>query len=265
MRLAVRSLLKAPGFSAAVVLTLAIGLGANAALFAVVNRILLRPPPYADPARLVAVGETRDGLRDRPGPVSAPTFLAWQRETRTIERLAAYRPWGFVLTGSGEPERLTGARVSADLFSLLGITPTLGRTFTPDEDVFGKPRVAVVSEALWQRRLGSDRDLARRPLVLNGVAHAVIGVLPRGFSLPEADVLAIRDSLRWAAAGLAGGGVLAFFAARALAGALYEVPPTDLVTFAGAGAAATMVVLLGSTLAARTAMNVDPLVASRDQ
>ena len=78
--------------------------------------------------------------------------------------------------------------MSADLFPLLGVTPLLGRTFTPDEDVFGRPRVAVVSEALWQRRLGSDRDLARRPLVLNGVAHAVIGVVPRGFRLPDADV-----------------------------------------------------------------------------
>ena len=115
-------------------------------------------------------------------------FLAWQREARTVARLAAYRPWGFVLTGSGEPERLTGARVSADLFPLLGITPILGRTFTPDDDVLGRPRVAVVSEGLWERRLGSERDLARRSLVLNGVAHAVVGVLPRGFSLPAADV-----------------------------------------------------------------------------
>jgi putative ABC transport system permease protein len=187
MRLAIRSLIKAPGFSAAVVLTLAIGLGANAALFAVVNRILLRPLPYQDPARLVAIGATRDAL-DRPGPSSAPAFLAWQRESLTVERVAAYRAWGFVLTGNGEPERLAGARVSADLFPLLGVTPVLGRTFTPDEDQFGKPRVALVSEALWERRLGSDRDLARRPLVLNGVAHAVIGVVPRGFRLPEADV-----------------------------------------------------------------------------
>ena len=91
-------------------------------------------------------------------------FLAWQREARTVERLAAYRPWGFVLTGSGEPERLAGARVSADLFPLLGVTPILGRTFTPDEDAFGRPRVALVSESLWERRMGSDRDLARRPL-----------------------------------------------------------------------------------------------------
>ena len=188
MRLAIRSLIRAPGFSAAVVLTLAIGLGANAALFAVVNRILLRPLPYPDPARLVAIGETRDG-RDRPGPSSAPAFLAWQRESRTVERLAAYRAWGFVLTGVGEPERLTGARVSADLFPLLGVTPILGRTFTPDEDLFGKPRIALVSQALWERRLGSDPDVGRRSLVLNGVAHAVIGVVPRGFRLPEADVL----------------------------------------------------------------------------
>jgi putative ABC transport system permease protein len=188
MRFAIRSLLKAPGFSAAVIVTLAIGLGANAALFAVVNRILLRPLPYPDPAQLVAVGETRVPFRGRPGPASAPTFLAWQRETRTLERLAAYRPWGFVLTGSGEPERLIGARVSADLFPLLGVTPLLGRTFRPEEDAFGRPRVAVVSEALWQRRLGSDRDLGRRPLVLNGVAHTVVGVLPGGFGLPDADV-----------------------------------------------------------------------------
>jgi predicted permease len=190
MRFAIRSLAKAPGFSAAVVLTLAIGLGANAALFAVVNRILLRPLPYPDPARLVAIGETRDGLGGRPGPASAPAFLAWQRESRTVERLAAFRSWGFVLTGNGEPERLVGARVSADLFPLLGVTPLLGRTFTADEDLFGKPRVALVSEALWERRLGSDRDLGRRPLVLvlNGVAHTVIGVVPRGFRLPDADV-----------------------------------------------------------------------------
>ena len=189
MRLAVRSLIKAPGFSAAVVLTLAVGLGANSALFAVVNHILLRPLPYAAPARLVAAGEIRDGLRGRPGPASAPAFLAWQREATTLERVAAYRPWGFVLTGSGDPERLTGARVSADLFPLLGITPILGRVFTADEDVFGKPRVALVSEGLWRRRLGSERDLARRPLMLNGMAHAVVGVIPAGFRLPEADVL----------------------------------------------------------------------------
>src|SRR5688500_6546292 len=143
MRLAIRSLLKAPGFSAAVALTLAIGLGANAALFAVVDRILLRPLPYADPARLVAVGETREGARGRPGPASAPVFLVWQREARTVERLAGYRAWGFVLTGSGEPERLVGARVSSDLFPLLGVTPIVGRTFTPDEDVFGRPRLAL--------------------------------------------------------------------------------------------------------------------------
>src|SRR5204862_1356756 len=101
---------------------------------------------------------------------------------------AAYRAWGFVLTGSGEPERLAGARVCAGLLPLLGVTPLIGRTFTPDEDRFGAPRVALVSEALWERRLGSDRDLARRSIVLNGVAHAVIGVVPHSFRLPEADV-----------------------------------------------------------------------------
>jgi putative ABC transport system permease protein len=188
MRRVIRSLMKAPGFSAAVVVTLALALGANAALFAVVNRVLLSSLPYPDPERLIVGGETRDGLRARPGLASVPAFLAWQREGRTIERLAAYRPWGFVLTGRGEPERLIGARVSADLFAVLGVTPIAGRTFTAEEDVFGAPRVAVVSEALWRRRLGSDPDLWRRPLVLNGVGYLVVGVLPRNFSLPQADV-----------------------------------------------------------------------------
>jgi hypothetical protein len=168
------------------------------------------------------VGETRDGLRDRPGPVSAPNFLAWQRETRTIERLAAYRPWGFVLTG----------------------------TVTDANAGLGAGAVS----------LGDYLVGPTRPTLL--IAWGAVSLVARNVDVL---VLAIRDSLRWAAAGLAGGGVLAFFAARALAGALYEVPPTDLVTFVGAGAAATMVVLLGSTLAARTAMNVDPLVAIRDQ
>jgi putative ABC transport system permease protein len=184
----IRSLAKAPLFSASVVLTLAIGLGANAALFAIVNRILLRPLPYPDQARLVIAGETRGGVRNRPGPSSAPAFLAWQGEARSLERLAAYRPWGFVVTGGGDPERLIGARVSADLFPLLGVHAILGRTFTPEDDVFGRPRVALVSEAFWERRLGSDRDLARRTLVLNGVSYGVVGVVPRGFSLPAADV-----------------------------------------------------------------------------
>ena len=184
----IRSLAKAPLFSASVVLTLAIGLGANAALFAIVNRILLRPLPYPDQARLVIAGETRGGVRNRPGPSSAPAFLAWQGEARSLERLAAYRPWGFVVTGGGDPERLIGARVSADLFPLLGVHAILGRTFTPEDDVFGRPRVVLVSEAFWERRLGSDRDLARRSLVLNGVSYGVVGVVPRGFNLPAADV-----------------------------------------------------------------------------
>jgi putative ABC transport system permease protein len=188
MHLVIRSLWKAPLFSAAMVVTLAIGLGANAALFAIVNHILLRPLPYPEPARLIVAGETRGGLRNRPGPSSAPAFLAWRGEARSLEGLAAYRPWGFVLTGGGDPERLIGARVSADLFPLLGVQPLVGRTFTTADDVFGGPRVALVSEALWQRRLGSDRDLARRTLVLNGVSHAVVGVVPQGFSLPAADV-----------------------------------------------------------------------------
>ena len=187
MRLAIRSLGRAPGFSAAVVLTLAIGLGANAALFAVVNRILLRPLPYPDPANLVAIGETRDRAGGRPGPSSAPAFLAWQRENRTVERLAAYRAWGFVLTGNGEPERLAGARVSAGLFPLLGVTPLLGRTFTPDEDLFGRPRVALVSEPGG----GSSRP-GVRPLCAESMADDERDGAHRGRSLTLGKPAAVR-------------------------------------------------------------------------
>ena len=182
-----RSLLQARGYSAAVVVTLALGLGANTALFSVAARLIFRSLPYRDSGRLVVIGETQPASRSR-ALVSAPDFLAWKDASRTLIGMAAFRPWGFVLTGSGDAERLAGARVSADLFRLLGVRPILGRAFLPSEDAYGAGHVAIVSERLWRQRLGSPGDLANRSITLNGESHVVVGVMPREFRLPDADV-----------------------------------------------------------------------------
>jgi putative ABC transport system permease protein len=181
-----RSALGAPAFSAAIVLTLALGLGSNTALFSIADGLLFRSLPYENPGRLIVISETQPASRAR-ALVSAPDFLAWKTSSRTIASMAAFRPWGFVLTGSGDAERLSGARVSAELFPLLGVRPILGRTFLPSEDVYGASHVVLVSQRLWQQRLGASQ-LSERTLVLNGVPHAVVGVMPRDLRLPDADV-----------------------------------------------------------------------------
>ena len=187
MRAAVRSLRRAPGFSLLVTCTLGVALGANIALFSAADALLFRALPYQQADRLVALFEIQPGSGAR-ALVSVPNFLDW-KSARTISALAAYRPWGYVLTGMGDAERLTGARVSADLLTVLGVTPVVGRSFRVEEDVYGGPAVAVVSHGFWRRRLGSTVDLTRQRIVLNGVSHQVIGVLPDTFRLPAADVL----------------------------------------------------------------------------
>jgi putative ABC transport system permease protein len=188
LRYAIRTLTKSPGFTLAAVLTLALGIGANAALFSVINAVLLRPLPYRDPGRLVTLWESdaRHGL-DRE-PVSPPNYLDWRAQTRTLEDAAAYRYWGFAVTGAGEPERVTGARVSASLFPLLGVRLAAGRAFTADEDRFGSGAVAVISDALWRRRFGSEPGAVGRSVTLNGGSFTIVGVLPPDAGLPDADV-----------------------------------------------------------------------------
>jgi putative ABC transport system permease protein len=187
MRAALRSLRHAPGFSLLVTCTLGIALGANIALFSAADALLFRALPYGESDRLVRLFETQPGSGAR-ALVSVPTFLEW-KSSRSIPAVAAFRPWGFVLTGMGDAERLTGARVSANLLAVLGIDPVLGRGFRPDEDVHGGPPVVLVSHAFWRQRLGASADLTGHRLVLNGVSHQVLGVLPADFALPAADVL----------------------------------------------------------------------------
>jgi putative ABC transport system permease protein len=180
-------LLKNPGFTFVAVLALALGMGANTAIFSVVNAVLLRPLPYADPDQLVAASPYRratDGYT-----VLSPDFLDWRAQSQSFERIAAYTSGTADLTGSGEPERLTAGLVSAELFSTLDVSPAFGRGFTTVEDQPNGAPVVILSHRLWQRRFGGDPQLIGRAITLDGQSRTVIGVMPPGFQFPaEFDV-----------------------------------------------------------------------------
>jgi putative ABC transport system permease protein len=174
-----RMLRKNPGFTVVAVLTLALGIGANTAMFSVVDSILLRALPYKDSERLVVVWEKPPkGMRNS---VSAANFLDWREQNNVFENLVAISPSSFNLSGKDKPERLTGMSTSWDFFKLLGVQPALGRSFSASDDVAGAPRVAVISHALWQRKLASDPDIVGRSLTVDGSPCTIIGVMPREF------------------------------------------------------------------------------------
>lgn len=182
-RYAVRQLHRRPGFAAVAVLTLALGIGANTAIFSVVNTVLLRPLPYAQPDRVVAVWNAFDGREDYS--LSAPELIDYRREIRSFEHLAAYDVTDANLTGDGPPERLSIARVTASLFSALGVDAAVGRTFVADEDVPGQDDVVVLGHGLWQRRFGGDPSVVGRAVRLDGRSRRVVGVMPATFRLPQ--------------------------------------------------------------------------------
>jgi putative ABC transport system permease protein len=185
IRFGIRMLLKSPGFTVVAVIALALGIGANSAIFSVVNTVLLRPLPYKDPERLVMVWEdnTRHGYpRDTP---AAANYIDWRDQNQVFEAMAAIADLSLNLTGSGEPERIDGKRVSANLFSLLGVEPQLGRAFLPEEDQPGGNCVVMMSHGLWQRRFGFDKKIIGQPLTLNGASCTVVGVMPPDFQFPS--------------------------------------------------------------------------------
>jgi putative ABC transport system permease protein len=185
LRYGARMLLKKPGFTLIAVITLALGIGANTAIFSVVNAALLRPLPYAEPDRLAQLWETNI-KRDLPFfAVSVPNYVSWKEQSQTFEQLAAWRRQGVNLTGRGEPERLEGAAVSGSLFSLLGVKPALGRDFLPMEDQPRGRRAVIISYGLWERRFGRDPNLIGQELALDGVSHIVVGIAPFGFNFPQ--------------------------------------------------------------------------------
>ncbi len=179
----VRTLLKNPGFTAAAVLSLAIGIGANSAIFSVINALLLRPLPYQDAERLVILWSRSPGLNIPQDWFSPGQYLDVKTQNQVFEDTAIAIGGSFNFTGQGEPEHIDGARISSSLVPLLGAQPLLGRTFTAEEDVPGKPPVVVLSHGFWQRRFGGNRDIVGQSLTLNGTSFAIIGVMPASFSL----------------------------------------------------------------------------------
>jgi predicted permease len=187
LRYGVRMLRKQPGFTLVAALTLALGIGANTAIFSVVNAVLMRPLPYHDPARITMIWSdnpaTQLGLHEMP-PTNAD-IADWREQNHVFERIAAYRSSFANLSAQGEAERAAGAAVTFDFFPLLGVEPVLGRTFTAEEDQPNKNRVVVISYGLWQRAFGGDPGIIGKAIALDTVDFTVIGVMPRGFNFPR--------------------------------------------------------------------------------
>jgi len=185
IRYAFRMMRKAPSFTAVVIITLALGIGANTAIFSVIRGVLLRPLPWPDADRLVRVWESNPARGFPFFSVAPPNFADWRAQSTSFDYLCNYRNSSFTLTGNGEPERLTGARVSHDFFAMLGVPPVAGRFFRPEEDADGQGFVAVISEGLWQRRFNGDPNVVGRAVTLDGSAFTIIGVAPAVVTIPN--------------------------------------------------------------------------------
>ena len=181
LRYGIRVLVKAPAFSLIAILTLALGIGANTAIFSVVNGVLLNPLPFHEPAQLVSMFQEIPNFKN--GSISYPNFLDWRRMNTTFERMAAYRSTGFNLSGNGEPERLRGEMISAGFFEILGVNPLMGRTFNTDDDRLGASPTVLITEGLWKRKYGSRKDILGQRMVLDDVGRTIIGVVPSSFHL----------------------------------------------------------------------------------
>src|SRR4051812_10538705 len=181
MRYAIRRLFNQPGFTLIVVLTLALGIGANTAIFSLVNAVLLRSLPYDQPQRLVTLDHYYPDLNNLEAGFAVPSFKEIRERTHIFDAFAVARRWNANLTSDGEPEKLNGSFATADFFKVFGVAPMLGRTFLPGEDSAGREHVVVLGFGLWQRRFNSDRGIIGKKVVLNGTPYEVIGVMPAGF------------------------------------------------------------------------------------
>ena len=183
-----RSVLANPGVTLVVITTLAVAIGANTALFSVLNGVLLRPLPYADPDELVVLWETNPSQRIEESQLSTGNYYDFRRRVDAFDgQLAAYRYEGNTLTGVDRPERLETVLVSPILFETLGVDAALGRTFRPSEEVPGNERLALISHSWWERRFGADPDIVDTTISLDSEPYTVVGVMPEGFEFPAGD------------------------------------------------------------------------------
>jgi predicted permease len=183
--LGARSMRRQPATTAAIVITLALGIGANGAIYTVLQAALLAPLPYHRADRLVHIWQTHAPVHDRT-EASFPDFVDWRAGTRALSQLEGYDPTNVTIVGGDRPDMIRGGRVSAGFFSLLGVTPVLGRTFTPRDDEPGASPVVVLDHGSWRRRFGGDREVIGRPLSIDGSPHVIVGVLPAGFHFAPA-------------------------------------------------------------------------------
>ncbi len=182
LRFAFRLLKKSPAFTTVAILTLALGIGANSALFSIVNAVILRPLPYPNPEQLITLRESKPNFST--GSISLPNFLDWQKENRTFASMAAMRGgYGVTLTGLGDAEQLNTMLLTSGFFEQLGVNPVLGRTFTQDEERVGARPTVLLTTALWKRKFAASQDVLGKTLALNGKAYTIIGVTPPSFDL----------------------------------------------------------------------------------
>src|SRR5215510_3957836 len=186
LRHATRVLTKNPGFTCGAILILGLGIGANTAIFTMVNSILLRQLPFKNAERLVWIWSTRTD-RDKAF-YSIPNFIDTREQSQAIDDIAAFANWGVNLTGSGDAERLSGVRISGNAFELLGVAPEIGRTLSPLDAKPDAGRVIMMSHGLWQRRFGADPQILDQSVLLNAIPYTVVGVLPPSFVLPNAEI-----------------------------------------------------------------------------
>jgi putative ABC transport system permease protein len=188
LRYAIRTLLKSPGFTLVAVVTLALGIGANTAIFSVLYGVLVKPLPYSEPDRLVGLSEVYRGARDERS-VTWRQYQFLSANSNVFEAVGVSTGVGFNVFTGGAADRANGERVSSNFFHILGVSPMLGRTFTADEDQVGGPQVAILSDGYWRRRFGGDPSIVGRAIDLDGAPYTVVGVMPQGFqSLPPADL-----------------------------------------------------------------------------
>jgi putative ABC transport system permease protein len=186
MKYALRTLWKDRGFAAMAVLSLAIGIGANTAIFSLVNGVLLRPLDFPDPRRLVAISISTPQFRNgEPLPVNLGQLVEWRKRTRSFEGIGAYRNTTMSLTGEGRPELIPGAQVSANFFDVLGVHPRFGRSFLDREDHYGQHQVVILADSIWRRGFGGDPSIVGRKITLGGTPYTIVGVLPPDFEFPK--------------------------------------------------------------------------------